>query len=87
MVEKNQLLRCLIECLYLHTSIIQSSGTSVVPSRLSINLGFSFGPFLGGIIIAYIGYSGLFWVDGITCVAAIILILTAAIVISLILGD
>ena len=41
--------------------------------RLAINLGFSFGPFLGGIIIAYIGYSGLFWVDGITCVAAIIL--------------
>lgn len=41
--------------------------------RLAINLGFSFGPFLGGIIIAYIGYSGLFWVDGITCIAAIIL--------------
>lgn len=40
--------------------------------RLAINLGFSFGPFLGGIIIAIIGYSGLFWVDGLTCIAAIV---------------
>jgi predicted MFS family arabinose efflux permease len=39
--------------------------------RLAINLGFSFGPFLGGIIIASIGYPGLFWVDGLTCIAAI----------------
>jgi predicted MFS family arabinose efflux permease len=39
--------------------------------RLAINLGFSFGPFLGGIIISAIGYAGLFWVDGITCIAAI----------------
>jgi len=41
--------------------------------RLAINLGFSFGPFLGGIIIATLSYSGLFWVDGLTCLAAIIL--------------
>ena len=41
--------------------------------RLAINLGFSFGPFLGGIIIAALNYSGLFWVDGITCIAAIVL--------------
>jgi len=40
--------------------------------RLAINLGFSFGPFLGGIIIAAISYSGLFWVDGLTCIAAIV---------------
>ena len=39
--------------------------------RLAINLGFSFGPFLGGLIIASIGYNGLFWVDGITCIIAI----------------
>ncbi|MBI9040487.1 MFS transporter [Lutibacter sp.] len=39
--------------------------------RLAINLGFSFGPFLGGIIIAGIGYAGLFWVDGVTCILAI----------------
>ncbi|OGS74267.1 MAG: MFS transporter [Flavobacteria bacterium RIFCSPLOWO2_12_FULL_35_11] len=40
--------------------------------RLAINLGFSFGPFFGGLIIAAISYSGLFWVDGITCIAAIV---------------
>ena len=39
--------------------------------RLAINLGFSFGPFLGGLIIASMGYNGLFWVDGITCIIAI----------------
>ncbi|PCH52485.1 MAG: MFS transporter [Flavobacteriaceae bacterium] len=41
--------------------------------RLAINLGFSFGPFLGGLIITALSYSGLFWVDGITCIAAITL--------------
>ncbi|WP_062059778.1 MFS transporter [Aquimarina longa] len=40
--------------------------------RLAINLGFSLGPALGGIIIASIGYYGLFWVDGITCIIAAI---------------
>ncbi|MEB3344591.1 MFS transporter [Aquimarina gracilis] len=38
--------------------------------RLAINLGFSAGPALGGIIIATIGYHGLFWIDGITCIIA-----------------
>jgi predicted MFS family arabinose efflux permease len=38
--------------------------------RLAINLGFSFGPALGGLIIAKISYKGLFWADGITCVLA-----------------
>lgn len=41
--------------------------------RLAINLGFAAGPALGGLIIVYIGYSGLFWADSITCVLAIIL--------------
>lgn len=41
--------------------------------RLAINLGFSFGPFLGGLIITTLSYSGLFWIDGITCIVAIIL--------------
>jgi len=41
--------------------------------RLAINLGFSFGPFLGGIIITSLSYSGLFWIDGITCISAILL--------------
>jgi len=42
--------------------------------RLAINLGFSFGPFLGGLIIKVLSYSGLFWVDGITCIAATFLL-------------
>lgn len=41
--------------------------------RLAINLGFSFGPFIGGIIIATLSYKGLFWVDGITCILAVLL--------------
>ncbi|NER18576.1 MFS transporter [Spongiivirga citrea] len=38
--------------------------------RLAINLGFSAGPALGGLIIATIGYYGLFWIDGLTCILA-----------------
>ena len=38
--------------------------------RLAINLGFSAGPALGGVIITGLGYSGLFWVDGMTCIIA-----------------
>ncbi len=41
--------------------------------RLAINLGFSFGPFIGGLIIAGLSYKGLFWIDGLTCILAIIL--------------
>lgn len=48
---------------------------SVTLIRLAINLGFSAGPALGGLIIAYLGYSGLFWVDGITCIVAAWLLL------------
>jgi len=43
---------------------------SVTLIRLAINLGFSAGPAIGGIIITTIGYGGLFWVDGITCILA-----------------
>jgi len=43
---------------------------SVTLIRLAINLGFSAGPAIGGIIITTIGYGGLFWVDGITCIIA-----------------
>jgi len=38
--------------------------------RLAINLGFSIGPVIGGLIIARINYTSLFWIDGITCVIA-----------------
>ena len=48
---------------------------SVTLIRLAINLGFSTGPAVGGLIIAGAGYSGLFWVDGITCITAGFLLL------------
>jgi len=48
---------------------------SVSLIRLAINLGFSAGPAIGGVIIASIGYFGLFWIDGITCILAGILLL------------
>ena len=43
---------------------------SVTLIRLAINLGFSAGPALGGLIIVSFGYGGLFWVDGLTCMIA-----------------
>jgi predicted MFS family arabinose efflux permease len=43
--------------------------------RLAINLGFSIGPALGGLIISGLSYNGLFWVDGATCILASILLL------------
>lgn len=41
--------------------------------RLAVNLGFAAGPALGGLIIMSIGYKGLFWVDGATCILAILI--------------
>lgn len=40
--------------------------------RLAINLGFAIGPVLGGVLITWLGYSALFWINGITCIAAAI---------------
>ncbi|MBL0012341.1 MAG: MFS transporter [Flavobacterium sp.] len=40
--------------------------------RLAVNLGFAAGPALGGLIIMGIGYQGLFWVDGATCIISIL---------------
>ena len=48
---------------------------SVTLIRLAINLGFSAGPAVGGIIITGLGYAQLFWVDGITCILAGLLLL------------
>jgi predicted MFS family arabinose efflux permease len=42
-------------------------------TRIAINMGFLVGPLLGGLIIMNVGYSGLFWVDGITCILAIMI--------------
>lgn len=47
---------------------------SVTLIRLAINLGFAAGPALGGIIITSAGYNGLFWIDGLTCIAAAIVL-------------
>jgi len=41
--------------------------------RLAINLGVSFGPAMGGLIIATLSYNSLFWIDGITCIISIVL--------------
>lgn len=41
--------------------------------RLAVNLGFAAGPALGGLIIMGIGYKGLFWVDGSSCIVAILI--------------
>ena len=48
---------------------------SVTLIRLAINLGFFGGPTVGGFIITNMGYNGLFWVDGITCMLAGLLLL------------
>ena len=48
---------------------------SITLIRLAINLGFSAGPAIGGLIITGIGYYGLFWVDGITCILAAVLLI------------
>jgi len=48
---------------------------SVTLIRLAINLGFSAGPALGGLIITTLSYHGLFWVDGITCIAATVVLI------------
>lgn len=40
--------------------------------RLAVNLGFAAGPALGGLIIMNIGYNGLFWVDGMSCITSIL---------------
>ena len=41
--------------------------------RLAVNLGFTAGPALGGLIIIGMGYQGLFWIDGSTCIIAILI--------------
>jgi len=48
---------------------------SITLIRLAINLGFSLGPAIGGFLIANVSYAGLFWVDGLTCIMAAILMI------------
>ena len=51
----------------------QTRSTSLI--RLAINLGFSVGPALGGLLIYNFGYASLFWVDGLTSIASMFLLL------------
>lgn len=41
--------------------------------RSSVNLGFMFGPLIGGIIITILDYKFLFYIDGLTCILSILL--------------
>lgn len=41
--------------------------------RLAVNLGYAAGPAMGGLIIMGIGYKGLFWIDGSSCILAILI--------------
>lgn len=43
--------------------------------RLAINLGFSIGPAMGGLVAGYIGFKWIFLIDGITCIMAAMLLL------------
>lgn len=45
-------------------------------NRLAINLGWSIGPAVGG-VLASVSYSYLFWADGLTCMAASFLLFAA----------
>ena len=56
-------------------SIPENKTRSVTLIRLAINLGFSAGPAIGGIIITTMSYSGLFWIDGITCILATLVLI------------
>ncbi len=53
----------------------QNKTRSITLIRLAINLGFSMGPAIGGLIITTMSYNGLFWIDGITCIIASIVLL------------
>jgi MFS family permease len=46
------------------------TGRSIALIRLAINLGMTAAPALGGFIAVSMGYGGLFWIDGVTCLLA-----------------
>lgn len=51
------------------------AGRAMALQRLAINLGMSLSPVVGGLVAVSIGYAGLFWIDGLTCIAAAIFFL------------
>jgi predicted MFS family arabinose efflux permease len=55
-------------------SKIENHTRSYSLNRLAVNLGFSIGPAIGGLLAAY-NYQLLFWADGITCVLAAFILL------------
>jgi len=48
----------------------EQTGRSVALIRLAINLGMGAAPAVGGFVAVSIGYGGLFWIDGLTCISA-----------------
>jgi predicted MFS family arabinose efflux permease len=46
------------------------TGRTMSLIRLAINLGMAAGPAVGGVIAVKLGYAGLFWIDGLTCIVA-----------------
>lgn len=49
--------------------------------RLAFNIGWTVAPAVGGVVAYYLGWTWLFWADGLTCVAAAILLRSRAAVI------
>lgn len=48
------------------------TGRTMAFVRLAINLGMTASPVIGGFVAAGLGYSYLFWIDGLTCIGAAI---------------
>lgn len=55
-------------------SKVENQIRSLTLIRLALNLGFSLGPVVGGILIYQLGYGSLFWVDGLSCILAVFLL-------------
>ena len=60
-----------------HYASAENRTRAVTLIRLAINLGFSMGPAIGGLIISRWSYAGLFWVDGISCIGAVCLMIAS----------
>ncbi len=52
-----------------HYSSKENYPQAIALNRLAMNLGFTIGPILGG-LLATVSYSFLFWADGLTCILA-----------------
>jgi predicted MFS family arabinose efflux permease len=55
-----------------HYSSIQNRTRSYSLARLAVNLGWTVGPAIGGILASY-SYHLLFWADGLTCIIAVLI--------------